>query len=782
MEKRYEPKEAEPRIQKFWLDNNIFKFDSKSTKKIFSIDTPPPTISGKLHMGHAMSYTHTDFIARYKKMKGFNVFFPIGFDDNGQPTERYIEKKFNINLSKTTKKEFVTLVKKEISPVEEEYKNNLISLGHTHDWSLLYKTINDNCAKIAQLSFIDLYSKDLIYRNEEPTIWCTSCKTALSQADLEDVTRETKLNYIYFKLKGSDKKIEIATTRPEFLSACVGIFVHPKDKRYKNLVGKKAIVPLFNLEVPIMKDEKVDMEFGSGIVMICTFGDKTDIEWWKIHKLPLRIILTEDGKLNDLAGKYAGMKLIDARKQILNDLKNELIKQESLEQSVGTCWRCHNPTEFLVTKQWFIKIVEHKKELIKQGKKVNWYPSYYYKRYEDWVNNLGWDWLISRQRHHGIPIPVWYCEKCGETVLADKKDLPVNPQVKKINKKCKCGSAKLIPEEDVFDTWMTSSMTPEIALNWDGKKIKGLPETLRTQAHDIIRTWAFYTIVKAKYHFNELPWSNIMVSGHALDPKGKAMHKSKGNVIDPVKMLEKYSADAMRFWAASTKIGDDVSFQEKELLSGQKTMTKLWNASRFLIMNLEGYVPKKPKKIAPIDKWILNKLDSVIEKTEKAFDVYEYSIPKTLIEQFFWKDFCDNYLEIVKYRMYNETDTTESAKYTLYTVLLKILKLFAPIMPHVTEEIYQNYFKQHEKNKSIHISKYPEKMNVKDKNGQVAVDAIIEIRKYKHDKQMALNSELNKVIITSKEDISEFEDDIKGTMRIKQLEFKKGKDMKVEVI
>lgn len=784
MEKIYDPKKIEPKIQELWEKNKIFRFDSKSKKPVFTIDTPPPTISGTLHMGHAMHYTQFEFIARFKRMKGFNVFFPIGWDDNGQPTERFIEKEHNIDLDKVSKSEFIKIVKREIKKVEENYKKDLMTLGHSYDWSLLYRTIEDNCARNSQLSFVDLFKKNLVYRSEEPTIWCVSCRTALSQADVEDKHRTTQLFYIDFELENKEK-ISIATTRPELLPACVGIFVNPNDTRYRKLIGKKAIVPIFNQKVPIMQDDKVDPEFGTGIVMICTFGDKTDIEWWKIHKLPFKIVITKDGKLNENAGKYKGLKLEQAKKEIVKDLEKigVLKKKESLEQTVGTCWRCHNPVEFIITKQWFIKIIENKDKLIEQGRKIKWYPEYYRKRYEDWINNLSWDWLISRQRHHGIPIPVWYCKKCDNVIIPDEKDLPIDPETHKPKKKCKCGSDEFVPEKDVFDTWMTSSLTPQIALGWaenDEMFKKYFPENLRPQGHDIIRTWAFYTIVKAFYHFNEIPWKDIMISGHALDPKGKAMHKSLGNVIEPTDIIEKYGTDALRFWAASAKLGEDLPFQEKDVVTGRKLFTKLWNASRFVISNLKDYKNVKPKELKTIDKWILNKLFNIIKESTDAFERYEYSIPKTITENFFWHDFCDNYLEIVKYRLYNPDGTEDAAKYTLYQTLLSILKLFAPIIPHITEEIYQKFFK---KEISIHISKWPEiDKNLIDKNaeeiGDMAVAIISVLRQYKSNKGLPLNAELKKVDIecveSIKKQLKNVLDDIKGAMRIKEISFGKG--------
>ncbi len=451
-------KQIESRWQAHWLANQIYKFDPKSKKKTFSIDTPPPYISGNLHMGHGVSYTGFEFIARYKRMKGFNVFFPIGFDDNGHPTERFVEKKYGIRSSDVPRQKFIDMCRHETEELEKVAKDSFVKLGHSYDWNLFYSTISDKAIKISQLSFIDLYKKKLVYRAEEPGLFCVDCQTALSQADVEDEQRKTKLNFIDFKLKdGGD--IQIATTRPELLPACVGIFVHPDDKRYKKFLTKKAIVPLFGQEVKIMSDEKVDPQFGTGVVMICTFGDKTDIEWWRKHKLQTKIIISRNGLLNTEAGKYAELKLSDARGKILEDLKTAgiLKSQKELEQNVGVCWRCHKPVEFIITKQWAIKAVEFKKEILEFGRKVGWIPEYHFKRFEDWVNNLSMDWIISRQRHYGVPIPVWYCKVCDEPLVADASEVPIAPETHKPNsgsaahsepdgslvktpeKNCKCG-------------------------------------------------------------------------------------------------------------------------------------------------------------------------------------------------------------------------------------------------------------------------------------------------------------------------------------------------------
>lgn len=800
----YNAKEVEKKWQDFWEKSKIYKFDPDSKKKIFSIDTPPPYASaGHLHIGHALHYTQFEIIARAKRMLGYNVYFAPCFDNNGLPTERYVESKFNISKDKTTKAEFRELCLKESKIVEAEYANRVFKLlGHSYDWDLLYTTIGNEAQKVSQTSFVDLYKKGHLYRGEEPTLWCTFHQTAIAQAEVEDKERTTKLNYINFGLEDGGK-IEIATTRPEFLAACVGIFVHPDDKRYEKLVGKNAIVPLFNLKVPIMKDTAVDPEFGSGIVMICTFGDTTDINWWKTHRLPLRIILTKDGKLNEHAGPYKGMGLDAARAAILDDLKakGNFIKDEPLKQTVGACWRCGTPIEFIVAKQWFIRTLDYKKELIAQANKINWHPEFFKKRFEDWTNNLAWDWCISRQRFYGVPIPVWYCKKCGEVMIPDEKDLPLDPEQAKPKNKCKCGSSEFEPEHDVFDTWMTSSMSPEIAIRWLEKPKnfkKMLPMTLRPQSHDIIRTWAFYTILKSYLHFKSIPWKDILIGTFVLDPQGRGMHKSKGNAIWTHELLDKFNVDVVRYWVGTANFGDDLPFKEKDLIAGQKFQTKLWNASRFAIMHLKDYDNKKPKKLELYDKALLSKLNKLAKQAAEYLEAYRVSDAKKIVEYFFWHDLCDNYLEVVKDRMYNADkrgkDARRSAQYALYTALLAILKMIAPIMPHITEEIYQSFFKQFENAESIHISGWPEydkKMSdeVAEKAGAVADAAVEHARRAKSEQNLSLKSELKELAVEAKiseKDFDAVKEDVIGatkavTVLFKNLDESDKKDIEIHI-
>ena len=786
MESKYDPKLVEKKWQKFWADNQIYKFNTESEKPVFSIDTPPPTVSGGMHLGHALSYTHADFIARFWRMMGYNVFYPFGFDDNGLATERLVEKKINMNSSDMTREEFIKLCLEKTKEAEKELKRQFTLIGLSVDWSINYRTISDYCRKISQLSFLRLYKMGRVYQKETPFMWCPKCHTAIAQAELEDVEQATFFNDIIFETEDG-KKLVISTTRPELLPACVAVFVHPEDERYKDYVGKKVIVPLFGHKVSILKDERVDPEKGTGIVMCCTFGDQTDMEWYQAHNLPLRIAITETGKMTKISGKYAGLKIEEARKKILEDLKNKklLVKQIPITHSVNVHERCGTPIEFLVTKQWFIKYLDLKKELIKRAEEINWYPKHMKARYDHWINGLQWDWCISRQRYFGVPFPLWYCKKCGSVILADEEQLPVDPLRDKPNRKCKCGSDEFIPEKDVLDTWATSSLTPQITLKWGSDFFnKNFPMSLRPQAHDIITLWAFNTIVKSILHENKIPWKNIMISGHALDTYGKKMSKSKGNVIKPEDVINKYSVDCLRFWASQSKLGEDLPFMEKDLVTGQKFSIKLWNAARFILSHIKGKRTEKPEKIRPIDSWILTKLNKQIKKVTKMFKNYNYPGACHETVQFFWHDVCDNYLEMIKDRVYNKENYEEweiqSAYFTLYKLLLTILKMMAPFMPHITEEIYHNYFSERENKKSIHISRWPSVdetlSNLEaEEAGNLAVDIISSVRKYKTENNISMNAPLNKIIINCKkteEDVLKLVvKDIKTTAKANSIEF-----------
>ena len=748
---QYNPVETEEKIRKFWEKNQTYKFNPDSKKQVYSIDTPPPYASaGHLHVGHALHYTQFEIIARIKRMLGFNVYFAPGYDDNGLPTEKYVEEKLGINKAKTNRTEFRKLCLEESEKVEKVYTEKVFKkLGHSYDWDLLYQTISPESQKVSQTAFLQLVKKGECYRAKEPCIWCPKHETALAQAEVEDLERTTKLNYIEFGNK-KEEKVVIATTRPEFLASCVGIFVNPDDKRYKNLIGKEIEIPLFNYQVKVMEDNEVDPEFGTGIMMVCTFGDNADIEKYKKYKLDLKIMMDEKGILNELGGKYKGMNLKEAREGILEDLEKQgrLKKQEELQQTVGSCWRCNTPVEYIVTDQWFINTLKHKKELLQRGKEVNWYPKFMRTRYENWVKNLGWDWAISRQRYYGIPIPVWYCKDCNETIFPEEKELPIDPMETKKN--CPKCNKPATPEDDVFDTWMTSSNSPEVALRWLEKpeQYKKLaPMSLRPQSHDIIRTWAFYTILKSHLLFNRIPWKDVAIGTFILDPKGHGMSKSKGNAVWADDLIDNYGVDVFRYWVGNANLGNDLPFNEQELVAGKKFITKLWNATRFVFMNLEDYKNKKPEKLEAIDQYLLIKTKQLVEQAKEHYEKYNISNAKKISEDFFWHNFCDNYLEIVKKRIYNNKPGKESAQYALHTSLLAILKLFAPIMPFITEEIYQTYYKNNkEEQDSIHLTEFQEIDTKENKQildaGDLFLKTLSKIRQAKSNSKKPMNSEI----------------------------------------
>ena len=778
--KRYNAEESEKKWMEFWEKENIYRFDQESKAEIYSVDTPPPTVSGKMHLGHSFSYSQQDFVVRFHRMLGKNIFYPFGTDDNGLATERMIEKLKNVKGQFMKRKEFVELCLKTLEEIRPDFVYDWKRIGTSADYSIFYTTINQHSQKVSQKSFIDLYKMGRIYKKRAPFVWCPECQTAIAQVEMKDSERES--NFVYMKFDTSIKdRITIATTRPELIHACVGISVNPNDDRYKKFIGEKAKIPFTKREVKIYADDCADPEFGSGAVYWCSFGGMEDAEWIEKRKLKPIEIMNPDGTLNEQAGKYSGLKSKEARRIIIEDLKSEgrLKKIEPITHVVNVHERCGTEIEILMTDQWFIFYLDLKDRLLKLGNKLKWYPEHMKNRYDNWVKGLKYDWCISRQRFFGVPFPVWYCKKCGEIIIADKKSLPVDPLKDKPTKaSCpKCKSKEFTPEQDVFDTWATSSLTPQIAASLVPKLYKKIyPMNLRVQAHDIISFWLVNTVVKSYLHEKKLPWDIVAISGWALDPDGKKMSKSKGNIIEPQEMIEKYSADALRFWAASSKLGEDIPFKEKELVTGQKTIIKLWNASRFSFQHLKSYKPKKTK-LKAFDAWQLSKLNSLIKTCTETFEQYEYFRTKADTENFFWNTFCDNYLEIIKNRFYNPKNKQEkeSAQFALYHSLLTILKLFAPIMPHITEELYQAYFRKYEKKKSIHITKWPNYdkrlINKKLENeGDKIIDIIAKARQFKTSNQKSLKEEII-LVIPMKLKNSEFLQDLRAVTNAKEIKF-----------
>jgi valyl-tRNA synthetase len=781
--KHYNPSEVEPKWREFWEKNKIYKFDPKAKGEIFSVDTPPPYVSADhLHAGHVMSYAQAEFVVRFKRMQGYNVYYPMGFDDNGLPTERFVEKKYKINKNKISRSDFIKLCLKETEKGIQNYRNFWTMLGISVDWTKKYSTINDHCRKISQWSFIDLYKKNKIYKAKKPILWCTTCQTAIAQADLESEEKESQLVYIKAKAE-TGEEITFSTTRPELLPAVMGISVHPNDKRYKKLIGQKIIMPLTKKSVILTADEATDMKYGSGVVYYCSYGGGECIEWLERHpEAETTQLILPYGKLSTEAGAYAGLKVLDARQKIIEDLEKigAIEKIEAIRHAVSVHERCGTDVEYVESEQWFIKLLDKKKEFLKRGQELKWFPATMKRNYDDWVKNLKWDWCISRQRYFGVPFPVWYCEKCREIILPEEKDLPVdptedNPRIKECPK---CKSKIFLPEEDVLDTWMTSSLTPEIAQKLVSEKSaqeKLYPSSLRPQAHEIIRTWLFYTIVKSHYHHNSLPFRDAMISGHGLDEQGRKISKRLGNYIPPEKLIEEYGADAMRYWATGAMLGQNLRFSLDEVKMGRKTTTKLWNAARFMAMNVKKVeLFKATDAIEPADAWIMNELNKTITKATKAFENYAYAKAKEEIDAFFWSKFADYYVEFVKYRFFGDDEKSKKiGEKTIATVFFNIVKLYAPIMPFVTEEIFQTYFKHLDKVKSIHISQWPEEIKLK-KSPDIsdfasAIKAVDEIRKYKTKNGLSLGAEIESIKLKTKTNLKKYRFFLKNVGRVKEI-------------
>lgn len=781
LDKKYNFNEKEIKWMNYWEDKNIYEF-IPDNREVYSIDTPPPTVNGKIHIGHIFSYSQAEMIARYKRIRGYNVFYPFGFDDNGLPSERLVEKEQGKKAHEIGREEFSKLCYETTSKYEEDFKKLFKRAGFSADVNNAYKTVSDSSSKISQLSFIDLVEKGACYHKESPALWCNECLTSIAQAELETKTIKTTFNYINFKTKETDEEFTIATTRPELIPAIVSIFVNPNDDVHKHLIGMTAHIPVIDVEVPIMSDDKVAIDKGTGVVMCCTFGDQTDIEWWKKYNLPLKNIFTNDGKIIDSIPNYGGLTIKEARKQIIEDFDNAgyLVKVEELEHEVQTHERCGKEVEYTVMKQWFIDIMNHKEDFLKIGDEIKWYPSYMKNRYTEWVNNVMWDWCISRQRYFGVPFPVWYCKDCGKVILAKREDLPVNPLTDTPKEACSCGCNEFIPEKDIMDTWQTSSITPLINMRYgEENNLEDLlkPMSLRCNAHDIIRTWDFYSIVKGYYNFGMKPWNNVMISGFVMANKGEKISKSKSNSkLEPFELLDTYGADVVRYWAGSGKLGTDIIFNDETFLRGKKLINKIWNVSKFIEMHLQDYEDKEFTDFEYIDKWILASYQKMEEDYIKYLDNYEIGLALNTLEKFFW-NFCDNYIEIVKHRLYRPEEFGEIPRYsgqkTVYTILYKLLQDFSIYFPYITEEIYQELYHD---NKSIHLTtikpleyNFDEEMNI----GNTICDIISIVRGEKSNNNLSLKTNVKLLEIETnskiKEAIEKSIKDFKATLFIQDL-------------
>ncbi len=787
--------EIEARWRAYWEQHGIYRWDDKAPREdSYVIDTPPPTVSGALHIGHVFSYSQADTIARFQRMNGMNVFFTVGFDDNGLPTERLVEKVKGVRASDMKREEFVALCMETVGSFANEFRSLFERAGYSYDWSQVYHTISPLAWKISQMSLLDLYEKGHLERKPQPTLWDPADRTAQAQAEVVEKESQGVMYRLPFVFEG-EGQVEIATTRPELLAACVALLIHPEDARASDLVGKTAYSPLFQVPVPIIADDKVDPEKGSGIVMCCTFGDLTDIEWWKTHNLPLRDIVGKDGRIHGLdriggagwptrdpgsaaamAEKITGLNVRKAREAMVAALRDAglVLGETQVMQMVPCADRSGAPLEILVSAQWTVKLLDKKAELIARARDMDWYPAYMEARFESWVENLKWDWGISRQRFFGVPLPFWYSKRAGEegrVLLPHADDLPVNP-LKDLPRGYTADEVD--PDPDVLDTWATSSVTPQInARGISAEKAldperfgKLFPADLRPQAHEIIRTWAFYTVAKSMLHTGQSPFSVMGISGWCLAKDSSKMSKSKGNGVDPVSLLDQYGTDVVRYWAANYRLGHDTAFSEDVLKIGKRLVTKLANAAKFVAPHVAAFDGQAETALQDVeesqightlDKWLLGRLGQVVGAATNAFARYDYPDALAATERFFFGEFCDHYLELVKGRVYGEVGNSAdklSAQLTLGHALATILRLFAPFLPFAAEQIlHETLPKSAAKAISVHArgqwpraDRFP-RDEAALAAGAVCVEALGQVRAAKSERGVSIKAPLRRVTV-----------------------------------
>jgi valyl-tRNA synthetase len=742
----------ETKWQQRWDAERTYKFDrSRPRDAVYSIDTPPPTVSGSLHVGHVFSFTHTDIIARFQRMRGKAVFYPMGWDDNGLPTERRVQNYYGVRCDPSlpydsafqppdkpgkqpvsvSRPNFIELCERLTKEDEKAFEHLWRYLGLSVDWSMTYATIDRRSQRVSQLGFLHLLKKGLAYQLEAPTLWDVDFRTAVAQAELEDREREGAYHRIRFDRQDGGT-VEIDTTRPELLPACVALVAHPDDERYRPLFGKHVVTPLFRARVPVLSHALADPEKGSGVAMICTFGDITDVTWWRELSLPVRAVIQPNGTLRPVAwgqpgwetqdpvaaqkayDEIAGQSVVKARTRIVELLRDQDLmigEPRPIMHSVKFYEKGDRPLEIITSRQWFIKTLEFRDALIERGRTLQWHPEYMRVRYENWVNGLNGDWCISRQRFFGVPFPLWYpltnegvVEYSRPLVPAETR-LPIDPSTDvpdgyRPEQRGRPGG--FTGDPDVMDTWATSSLTPQIAAEWCESDLfsRVFPMDLRPQAHDIIRTWLFSTILRAHLEHNSLPWLHAAISGFVTDPDRKKMSKSKGNVVTPFALLEQYGSDGVRYWAAGARPGGDSVFDPGQMRVGRRLAIKLLNASKFVLA--------KPEPLGPIvelaDRGMLTRLSEVVGAATSSLSEYDYTPALERSESFFWF-FCDDYLELIKARRYGDRGAAAaaSANSAMLLALSTLLRLFAPFLPFVSEEVWSWW-----QSGSVHRAAWPD--------------------------------------------------------------------------
>ena len=814
-----------------WDRDGVYRFDrSRPRADVYSIDTPPPTVSGSLHVGHVFSYTHTDVIARFQRMRGKAVFYPMGWDDNGLPTERRVQNYYGVRCDPSlpydpnfqppvkpdkhpisiSRPNFIELCARLTAEDEKAFEALWKYLGLSVDWGMTYATIGRHAQKISQLSFLRLLHKGLAYQLEAPTLWDVDFRTAVAQAELEDREQAGAYHRIAFA-RFDGGTVEIETTRPELIPACVALVAHPGDERYKPLFGTDVTTPLFGVRVPIKAHELADPEKGSGIAMICTFGDITDVVWWRALALPVRAIIQANGTLRPVQWGSRGWESQDPvrAQQAYDQLANlsaakartkivELLRESGdlrgepkpITHAVKFYEKGDRPLEIVTSRQWFIKTMIFRDALLERAREIRWHPSYMQARLENWINGLNGDWCISRQRFFGVPFPVWYPvladggRDYAHPIVPAEGRLPIDPSTDtpegyRAEQRDQPGGFSGDP--DVMDTWATSSLTPEIAGGWIADEdlfARVFPMDVRPQAHDIIRTWLFSTVLRSHLEFGALPWSNAAISGWILDPDRKKMSKSKGNVVTPMALLQEHGSDGVRYWAASGRPGADTAFDVGQMKVGRRLAIKFLNAAKFILSK-----PDPRGQIRhPIDIGILHKLQDLVRESTTHLDEYEYAWVLQNVETFFW-DFCDNYLELAKARRYGDfgEEAAGSANATMLLALSALNRLLAPFLPFVTEEVWSWW-----QEGSVHRAAWPDAAEIAEAisaRGTGAGNEYVEasellghIRKRKAEARLSPAAPLERVVVRSTQEIAgrwspEILSDVKSAARAARLDF-----------
>ena len=819
----------------FWEERGVYRFDrTRSREEIYSIDTPPPTVSGSLHVGHVFSYTHTDVIARFQRMRGREVFYPMGWDDNGLPTERRVQNYFGVRCEPSlpydpafqppdkpgkqpvpvSRPNFIELCTRLTVEDEKAFEHLWRHLGLSVDWSMTYATIDKRALRVSQLAFLRLLNRDLAYQLEAPTLWDVDFRTAVAQAELEDREQPGAYHRIRFARADGEGYVHVETTRPELIPACVALVAHPDDERYKPLFDREVITPLFGVRVPVKPHPLADPEKGSGVAMICTFGDVTDVVWWRELSLPVRAILQPNGTLRPVTwgepgwaaddpaaaqhhyDQLAGLSAPKARARIVEQLRESgdlTAEPRPITHAVKFYEKGDRPLEIITSRQWFIKTMAFRDRLLQRAAELQWHPPYMQARVENWINGLNTDWCVSRQRFFGVPFPVWYKVRDDGTIdhsarlLPAEERLPIDPSTDLpdgYSPAQRDQPGGFTGDPDIMDTWATSSLTPQIVGRWEEDAdlfARVFPMDVRPQAHDIIRTWLFSTMLRSEFEHCSLPWWHTAISGWVLDPDRKKMSKSKGNVVTPMGLLEEHGSDGVRYWAASGRPGTDTAFDTGQMKVGRRLAIKLLNASKFVLSRPEpaGAVSH------PLDRGLLTSLRELVEDATRALEAYDYARALQISETFFWS-LCDNYLEMVKSRRYGDhgPEAAGSANASLLCALSVLNRLFAPYLPFATEEVWSWW-----QAGSVHRAPWPavaeiDRVSPADPEARQALDAAIdvlgEIRRVKSIEKRPLKARIDVAVVRWSEPaiglLKQVEADVRTAGGVERFEYQPGDD------